>query len=213
VEILKKMAPSHELLARQYGLDMENIDYDALSKAINDDDAYYEKKSLELGVSNATAKKFDQDERDSKRQAKFEESEANRKMISDHVLNVRRQAEEMKKVFPNFDLETELKNPAFARMTAPGVGLSVEDAYFAVHRKELQHAAMQTAAKKTAESISNSIRSQQRRPDESGTSSKAPSTASFSYRNATPQQRAAIRQQVRLAAQEGRTLYPEDIKL
>ncbi len=209
---LTTLAPALEVLARQHGLDMENIDYDALAKAIEDDDAFYEKKSLELGVSNATAKKLDQDARRDARNQRIEAENQRKKATTDHFLGLRAQEKEFKKMFPNFDLETELKNPTFARMTAPGVNLSIEDAYFAVHRKELQRAAMETAAKKTAAGISNSIQSQQRRPNENGTSAKAPSAMSFNYRNATPQQRAAVKQQIRAAAQEGRTLYPEDIK-
>ena len=70
-EALGKMAPAIEVMARKYGLDVNNMDYDALAKKINDDDSYYEDKALEMGVSVETAKKVDQMERNSEREKKY----------------------------------------------------------------------------------------------------------------------------------------------
>lgn len=207
-EALGKMAPAIEVMARKYGLDAKNMDYEALAKAINDDDAYYEDKALEMGVSVETAKKVDQMERDTERKKAEENRTLQEQMIQQHFVKLEQQSEAMKKVFPNFDLRTELKNPAFARMTAPGVGISVEDAYYAIHRNEIQTAAMQVTAQKTAEKISNAIQSGSRRPDESGTSSQAPSVSTFDYRNASRDQREALKKRIRDAAARGEKLYP-----
>ena len=207
-EALGKMAPAIEVMARKYGLDAKNMDYDALAKAINDDDAYYEDKALEMGVSVETAKKVDQMERDNERQKAEEQRTLQEQKIQQHFVKLEQQAEAMKKVFPNFDLRTELKNPAFARMTSPNVGISVEDAYYAVHRNEIQTAAMQVTAQKTAEKISNAIASGSRRPNESGTSSQAPSVSTFDYRNASRDQREALKKRIRDAAARGEKLYP-----
>jgi hypothetical protein len=128
--------------------------------------------------------------------------------IQQHFMKLEQQGDAMKKVFPNFDLRKELENPAFFRMTSPNVGISVEDAYYAVHRNEIQTAAMQVTAQKTAEKISNSIQSGSRRPDESGTSSQAPSVSTFDYRNASREQREAIKKRIREAAARGEKLYP-----
>ena len=121
-----------------------------------------------------------------------------------HFEGLTRQAEEMKRTFPGFDLQKELKNPAFARMTAPGVGVSLEDAYFAVHRAELQAAAMQVTAQKTAQKISNAIVSGSHRPSENGTSGQAPSVATFDYRAMSQAQRKALKDRIRA----GEKIYP-----
>jgi hypothetical protein len=202
------MAPAIEVMARKYGLDAKNMDYEALAKAINDDDAYYEDKALEMGVSVETAKKVDQMERDTERKKAEQNKTIQEQMIQQHFVKLEQQAEAMKTVFPNFDLRTELQNPAFARMTAPGVGISVEDAYYAVHRNEIQAASSQVIAKKTAEKISNAIQSGSRRPDESGVSSQAPSVSTFDYRNASRDQREALKKRIREAAARGEKLYP-----
>ena len=207
-ENLGKLTPALELLARQKGLDPENMDYDALAKAISEDKSFYEDKALEMGVSVETAMKIDQEERETARNKREQERTIEQQKIERHFNSLQQQGEAMKKVFPNFDLMAELKNPAFARMTAPNVGISVEDAYYAVHRNEIQFASMQVAAQKTAQKISNSIQAGNRRPNENGTSGQAPSVTTFDYRNASPAQRAELKRQIRAAAARGEKLYP-----
>lgn len=207
-ETLGKLTPALELLARQHNLDPENIDYDALAKAISNDDSYYEKKALEMGVPLETAKKFDQKERDTARQQREEAQTLEQQKFQQHIQSLEQQGEALKATFPNFDLKTELRNPAFARMTSPSVGLSVEDAYYAVHRKEIQAASMQVAAEKTAQKISNAIQAGQRRPNENGTSGQASSVTTFDWSKASREQREAFKRQIREASARGEKLYP-----
>ena len=208
-EALGKMAPAIEVMARKYGLDAANMDYEALAKAINDDDAYYEDKALEMGVSVETAKRVDQMERDTERQKAQNERTLQEQMIQQHFASLERQGEELKKIFPSFDLRTELQNPAFARMTSPGKGImSVEDAYRAVHRNEIDAIASQVIAQKTAEKISNAIQSGSRRPNESGTSSQAPSVSTFDYAKASRDQREAFKKDLRARLARGEKVYP-----
>jgi hypothetical protein len=207
-ETLAKLTPALELLARKHNLDAENMDFEALTKAISDDDGYYEEKALAMGVSVETAKKIDQEERANARQQREEARTIEQQKIQQHIQKLEQQGNELKKTFPNFDLRTELRNPAFARMTSPNVGISVEDAYYAVHRNEIQTAAMQVTAQKTAQKISNSIQAGQRRPDENGTSGQAPSVTSFDYRRASKEQREALKKSILDAAARGEKLYP-----
>ena len=207
-EQLSKITPALELLARKYKLDPNNMDYDALTKAINDDDSYYEEKALQMGTSVETAKKIDQQERDTARQQRAAELSLQEQRVRNHYAGLEQQAEEMKKIVPNFDLETELKNPYFFRMTAPNVGIKVKDAYYAVHHDEMQIAAMQATAKATAQNISQNIQARQRRPDENGISGQAPSATTFDYRNASPEQRAAFKKDLSARLARGEKVYP-----
>ena len=206
-ESLGKLTPALELLARKHGLDPANIDYEALTKAISDDESYYEDKALEMGVSVETAKKIDQEERNTARQQRQEAQTLEQQKFQQHIMKLEQQAEAMKKVFPNFDLRTELRNPSFARMTSPNVGISVEDAYYAVHRNELQTAAMQVTAQKTAQKISNAIQAGSRRPNENGTSGQAPSVTTFDYRSMSPEQRKSLKDRIR----SGEKIYPGQV--
>lgn len=207
-ESLTKLTPALELLARKHNLDPSNMDYDALAKAINDDSDYYEDKALEMGVPVETAKKIDQQERETARNKVQAERTLQEQKFQEHIQKLVQQGEALKKVFPSFDLRTELKNPTFARMTSPGVGLSVEDAYYAVHRNEIQIATMQATQRQTAQKISNAIQSGSRRPDEAGTSSQAPSVTTFDYRNASKEQRDALKKRIYEAKARGEKVYP-----
>ena len=203
-ETLGKLAPALELLARKHGQDPEKINYDDLVKAINDDESFYEDKALEMGVSIETAKRIDQQERDTARQQREEARTLEEQKFQNHIMKLEQQGEALKKVFPNFDLRAELRNPAFVRMTSPNVGISVEDAYYTIHRKEIQTASMQVTAQKVAQKVSNAIQSGSRRPQENGTSGQAPSVSTFDYRRASREQREALKQRIR----SGEKIYP-----
>ena len=208
-ESLAKLAPALEVLARRHGLDAENMDYEALAKAINDDDSFYEDKALEMGVSLDTAKRIDQQERDHARQQREEARNLEEQKLRNHFMRLEQQGEALKQVFPNFDLRTELQNPVFARMVAPGTGImSVEDAYHAVHRKEIAAAQSQVIAQRTAEKISNAIQAGSRRPDENGTSGQSPSVTTFDYSKASKEQRDALKREIFAAKARGEKLYP-----
>ena len=211
-EALQKMTPAFEVLARKHGLDPNNIDYEALAKKIDDDEQYYEDKALEMGVSIEEAKKLDQKQRNEIRQQRQEAMTLEQKKIQDHIMGLERQAEELKKVFPKFDLRAELRNPTFARMTAPNSGLTLEDAYYAIHRKELQTAAMQATAQATRQQISNAIQANGRRPQENGTSGQAPSVTHFDYSKASPEQRKQFKAFLESERAAGRKVYPGSFK-
>ena len=123
-----------------------------------------------------------------------------------HMESLRQQEEALREVVPDFQLRQELRNPLFARLTSPGVGLSVEDAFYTVHRKEMQQRSMQVAAQQTRQLISNAIQSGTHRPEEAGT--QAATLTRFDYRTASPDQRMALKKEIRKAAAEGRKVYP-----
>ena len=207
-ETLAKMAPALELLARKHGQDPANVDYDALAKAISDDDAYYEDKALEMGVTVETAKRIDQQERDHARQQKQEAMNLEQLKFQNHMMRLDQQGEALKKVFPNFDLRKELQNKNFASMVGPNIGMSVEDAYYAVHRKEIEAARSQVIAQQTLQQASNAIQAGSRRPDENGTSGQSASVTTFDYSKASKAQRDALKREIYAAKARGEKLYP-----
>ena len=207
-ETLGKLTPALEVLARKHGQDPANIDYDALAKAISDDDSYYQDKAVELGTSVEAAKKLDQEQRDTARQQRQEAQNLQEQKLQQRYQQIVQQGEALKKVFPSFDLNAEMQNKTFARMLAPDMPFSVEDAYYAVHRNEIQAASSQVIAQRTAQMISNSIQAGTQRPTENGTSGQAPSVTTFDYRAASPQERAAFKQHIRDEAARGRKVYP-----
>ena len=207
-ESLSKLAPALELLARRHGLDAENMDYEAIAKAINDDDAFYEDKALEMGVSLETAKRIDQQERDTARQQRQEQQAQRQQQLQQHFMKMQQQGEALKRLFPDFDLRKELQDPAFADAVRPGGRMSVAQAYYGLHHDEIMSAGMQVTAQQTAQKLSNAIQAGSRRPDENGTSGQSASVTTFDYSKASKAQRDALKQQIRAAAARGEKLYP-----
>lgn len=192
--ILEMLAPALKVLAQEHGLDPENLDHEALVKAVTGE---YDNKALEMGVSKETVIKLDQQQRTLEQQ-KFQ----------NHIQRLEQEGEAMRAVFPNFDLQAELQNPIFARLTSPNMGMSVEDAYYAVHRREIQAANDQVIAKRTAQQISNAIQSGSLRPDEAGSGTQAPSVTTFDYKNMTPAERKALKNRIYAAGARGEKIYP-----
>ncbi len=207
-ETLATLTPALEVLARKHGLDPANIDYQKLTEAIGDDNSYYESRALEMGVPVETAKKIDREERDTARAQREAERNLENEKMRKHFEGLESQGKELKKTFPSFDLAKELDNPVFARMVHPSVGISVEDAYHAVHRKEIMTAGMQVAAQQTARNISNAIQSGSRRPIENGTSARSPSVTTFDYSKASREEREALKREIYAARSRGEKIYP-----
>ena len=124
--------------------------------------------------------------------------------FEDHIRGLQQQAEEMQGQFPDFDLVQALQDPVFLRLTAPGTGISVADAYYALHRQELQ----ETAARQTREKVVSAIQAGSRRPMEAGTTSQGPSLLQFRYADASRDQREAFKKELRRAWGRGETVYP-----
>ena len=121
-----------------------------------------------------------------------------------HIQSLQHQETELKQQFPEFSLSQELQNPVFLQLTAPGTGISLEDAYYAIHRKELQ----QAAARQVREQVVSAIQAGAIRPREAGAAAQGPSTLSFRYDSATKEQRDAFKKELRRAWGRGETVYP-----
>ena len=207
-EALQKLNPALEILASRYGQNAEKLDYEAIAKAVQQDDSYYAKIAEEKGLDVDTVRKLDQYEISERRRKAEESRSIQQQMHEQHLQKLEQQAEEFKKTVPQFDLRKELQNPSFARMTGPGVNLSIKDAYNAIHYDELHAAALQAATQQTAQKISNAIQSGGQIPGENGVSGRAPSVSTFDYKNASKEQRNALKRQILEAGARGEKVYP-----
>lgn len=163
-DAMDAMAPAFEMLAKHYGLDAEHMDYTALSKALLEDDTYYQQRAVDMGVSVDVAKRLEAAERLEEARRRDMEMNEQQRAIQQHIAGLYEQGEALKAKYPGINIDVELQNDQFARLTAPGVGVSVEDAYFIVHRDELMQAARQATIRNT----SQTIQAGQNRPNEAG---------------------------------------------
>ena len=137
-------------------------------------------------------------------EAAGEEAQESFPQFEAHIRSLEQQALELQQQIPEFDLSRELQSPVFLQLTAPGTGISVEDAYYALHRREIQ----QAQARETTRKVVSAIQSGSRRPLEAGTTAQAPSLTSFRYDSATREQREAFKKELRRAWSRGEKRYP-----
>lgn len=189
---LDSLKPMLDALAKQRGI--EAGDYEALSRNILDDDSLYEEEAEEAGMTVEAYKTFQQMKAESDAAKERLAQEEMERGIQNHLRNLAQQGEELRKVFPDFDLRTELANPAFRRMTSPDVGLTVEQAYYAVHHAEMAPQAMAAGIQRAQKQISQSIMANRARPVE-GAMQGNPAAADIhvSPRNMTREERQALK--------------------
>ena len=190
-DAMKALAPAMQMLAQHYGLDAANMDYEALSAKIMDDDAYYQQRAIDMGVSVDVAKRLDRADRLEQARQRDEQLNEQERQIREHLADLYSQAEKLKERFPGFDLDAEMQNRDFVYMTQPGSGLSVEDAYFAVHRQELMESVKQSALRAQAATIASG----QQRPNETGT--KKAGTAPAARTNMSKEHREELKERFR----------------
>lgn len=165
------LAPVLDMLSKRYGVDSSDIS--ALSKAIENDDSYYESEALERGISVEQLKAIKKVERENaelKRQMNAQNAEKEAKRIYGEWVE---QAERAKAKYPDFELETEIQNPQFADLLRRGI--DAETAYTVIHKDEIIPAAMQYTAKRVEQKIRNSVIANGARPSENGINSPASS--------------------------------------
>lgn len=203
-----KMSEAYKTLARYYGLDADNIDFDALASKVQGDDGLVESRAMQNGVDPTIQRKLDEYEALKSQQKLTSQQQAQQQMIDAHMANLRQQAEKMKTLFPNFNLEKELENNEFKRLVGPGVRVPVETAYKLIHQDEIFASTIQAAQQKATQAMSNAIQAGAQRPTENGSSSQSPSVTSIDWRQASPEQRAAQRKAIRDADARGERIYP-----
>ncbi len=116
--------------------------------------------------------------------------------LRQHFAKLTREAEELKKTFPDFDLVREMMNPAFVRMTAPETGVSVKDAFYAVHGEDIQRESMRYAALQACRRIAASVQAGAGRPVENGIQGSAPVMIGVDIRGMSKKQRQEYRRRI-----------------
>lgn len=168
---LDAMNPIMTQLAARYGVDANpdgTIPIEALSKKVMDDNSLYEEEAFQRGMSVEDLKYMKNIERENARlKASYEQTEQQREW--NEIVN---QGEQLKQVYPEFDLDTEMMDANFGRllvtMQKSGFPNALQLAYETIHRDEIMGGAMKYAVQNTQAKISNSIQSGMRRPVENG---------------------------------------------
>ena len=167
---LDALAPTLEMMAKKYGVDASDIE--ALNKAIEEDDAYYEEEALEKGLTVQQLKEIRKMERENADLKKQMEAQRNKENADKLVASWMEQSEQVKHIYPSFDLNAEMQNPKFVDLLrVPGV--DVRTAYELTHKDEIIAGAMQFTAKTVEKKLTDKIIANGARPSENGMNSQS----------------------------------------
>lgn len=188
-QAVNRTQPLIEMLAAKYGItDPNNIE--AITKAMDDDNAFYEEAAADAGLTVEQYKYMQKLEREN-RMMKEARVNAERQRQADQVYaGWLQEAERVKAAYPGFDLKKELENPSFGKMLGAGVGVMA--AYQALHHDEIMTGAMQYTAQTIAKKTADGIASRKARPTENGLSTQASANVKSDVSKLTRADRAEI---------------------
>lgn len=188
------LAPAIQALAKKHGKDASDLA--GIVAAITDDDSLYEEEAVARGLPVDVVKTMSKLQQDNDALSQRESQRQSEMQFQQHIQNLAMQAEKLKQTVPGFDLRTELQNPRFAAMTSPNGGVNVEDAYYAIHHKEIQQGSMQYAVQQTQKQLAQSIQAGRNRPAENGMRSQPTAEVRDDPSKWTKADRAEVRRRV-----------------
>jgi hypothetical protein len=167
---LKTLTPMLEMLAQKYGVN--STDVEALTKAIMEDDSYYEEEAMKKGLTVEQLKAMKKLERENAEFRKTVEEIERRQNAERLYQQWQQQAEALKVKFPNFDLQAECSDPETGERFLGLLknGIDIETAFRVIHQDEIMSGAMQYTAQQVQQKVVNDIRARGMRPPENGVS-------------------------------------------
>lgn len=169
VEQYEALKPTLEILSKKYGVDASDIK--ALSKAIEEDDSYFEEEALQKGISVEQLKEVRRMEKENA-QLKAQMEEVNKRDSANRLYaKWMGEAEQTQSIYPSFNLEAEMQNPRFLDLLRSNV--DVRTAYEVLHKDEIIPAFAQHTAKVVEQKLTNKIIANGARPTENGNSSQS----------------------------------------
>jgi len=163
------LSPTLELLANKYGVKSDDIE--ALNKAIEEDDSYFEDEAMEKGMSVQQLKEMRKMERENAELKRQMSEKETKEQASKLYASWMQQAEDARKVYPTFDIKAEMSNPEFVKLLKSNV--DVRTAYEVLHKDEIIPAAMQFTARTVEQKLANKIMAGSSRPNENGMKSQS----------------------------------------
>mgnify|MGYP000172916283 FL=1 len=156
------------LVAKKYGISTDKMG--DIREALESDDVFWEEAAADQGMTVDSYKKMVKLEAENEALHKARE-EAERKNQKDAVFQKwDREAEELKRMYPQFDLQSEIQDKRFLDLM--GAGIDMRTIYETLHHDEILPALMQQTAKAATKQQAAAVRSGQMRPAENGMSSR-----------------------------------------
>lgn len=170
------LRPALDMMAEKYGMDpSQDLDIEALTKKITDDKSLYEKEAFEKGIDVDTLMYQKGLERDNRYLRQMQQEQAQHEANVQLFNRLHGIAEEVKGIYPDFNLDAEMENPSFrgimSTLEQAGDRNAMRTAYEVIHKDEIMATSMQYASQKTAQGIASTIMAGKGRPVENHMSS------------------------------------------
>lgn len=172
-EFKSKSDKVFEALSVMYGLDAD--DYDGISRAVENDNSFYEQKAMEANMDVNEYRKLQQMKRENEQLRRQNEDYIRQQQMEQKYRTWIQQGQQTKEIYPNFDINAESQNPDFMRLLNSGV--DVTTAFEVVHKNDILTAGMRYAANQTAAKMQQNANANANRPSENGISEHAASSS------------------------------------
>lgn len=180
--------PVIDMLMQRYKIGDGSMD--KLSQAIENDDAYWSEAAEEAGMSVEQYKQFQKLQRENEALLRQQRQRQNDQRAQQQLQRWYGEAEQLKSVYPSFDLSAEARNPQFLSMLRAGV--PVQHAYEVVHMDEIKAGVAAMQAKATEKQVVDGIRAKGARPQENGTASQSAFTVKDDVSKLSRKERAEV---------------------
>ena len=168
-EQVGKYQPVIDLLMQRYQIG--DGDMAKLSQAIENDDVYWSEAAEEAGMSVEQFKQFQKLQRENEALLRQQRQQQNSQRAQQQLQQWYGEAEQLKGLYPSFDLNAEVKNPQFLSMLRAGV--PVQHAYEVIHMEQIKAGVAAMQAKATEKQVVDGIRAKGARPQENGTTAQS----------------------------------------
>lgn len=165
-------------------------DMGKLMAAVENDSAYWSQAAEEAGMSVEQYKRFKQLQRQNQELMRQQRARIGQERADAQLRAWNDQAEQLKAVYPSFDLSREVQNRDFLSMLRAGV--PVRQAYEVAHMDEIKAATAAMQAKATEKAVTANIKAKGARPQENGTGALSGFTVKDDVSRLTAKDRAEI---------------------
>lgn len=161
--------PVKDILMQRYKV--EDGDMGKLLKALENDDKYWSEAAEEQGLTVDQYKRIQQMERQLKESNLREQRMLSQQRAEQQMKKWDAEAQSLKGIYQNFDLQSEAQNPQFMSLLRSGVPM--QTAYEVVHMDDIKAGIQRMTASATEKQVTDNIRAKGQRPAENGTSSQS----------------------------------------
>lgn len=198
----KAMQERQEAMQPALAMVMQMFDWDGkdpkvLEEHLQRDNALWEAKALENGMSTDQYKQWVKMQAENRALTEALQQRRQAEQAAETKQRYEQQFEAVLTMYPGAaeQLRTDFENPQFLRMIEAGVDML--PAFQVLHQDEIMRGAVQFAARDAAGKVAQSVAANRRRPVENGSAPQAPASPRFDIGSMTKEERRALIERAR----------------